>query len=90
MAGRRSCCAGAVVGRAAGSPPPNVRRVVAGKSRQVAVVLCPDEIDLGVEVYLHKFRRKLDPGAAMASHYSSVIDFRDRKDPCASCKKKSR
>ena len=63
------------------SPPPNVRRVVAGKDRQVAVALCPDEIDLGVEVYLHKFRRKLDPGAAMASHYSSLIDIRDRKDP---------
>ena len=63
------------------SSSPNVRRVVAGKDRQVAVALCPDEIDLGVEVYLHKFRRKLDPGAAMASHYSSLIDFRDRKDP---------
>ena len=63
------------------SPPSNVRRVVAGKDRQVAIALCPDEIDLGVEVYLHKFRRKLDPGAAMASHYSSLIDIRDRKDP---------
>ncbi len=59
----------------------NVRRVVAGKKRHAAVALCADAIDLGVEVYLHKFRRKLDPGAAMASHYSSLIDFRDRKDP---------
>ena len=65
------------------SSSPNVRRVVAGKKRQVAVALCPDEIDLGVEVYLRKFRRKLDPGAAMASHYSSLVDFRDRKEPRA-------
>ncbi len=38
-------------------------------------------VELGFQVFLHKFRRKLDPGAAMASHYSSLVDFLDRDDP---------
>ncbi len=37
--------------------------------------------ELGFQVYLHRFRRKLDPGASMASHYSSLVDFLDRSDP---------
>jgi len=41
----------------------------------------PKEIELGFQVYLHKFRRKLDPGADMASHYSSLVDILDRSDP---------
>ena len=36
---------------------------------------------LGFQVYLHKFRRKLDPGSATPSHYSSTVDFLDRADP---------
>lgn len=36
---------------------------------------------LGFQVYLHKFRRKLDPGSDTASHYSSTVDFLDRDDP---------
>jgi hypothetical protein len=38
-------------------------------------------LDLGFQLYLHKFQRKLDPGAAMASHYSSLVDFLDRGNP---------
>jgi hypothetical protein len=30
---------------------------------------------------LHRFRRKLDPGGGMASHYSSLVDVLDRSDP---------
>lgn len=37
--------------------------------------------ELGFQVYLHKFRRKLDPGSVMPSHYSSTVDFLDRDDP---------
>ncbi|MCE5266988.1 MAG: cytochrome c biogenesis protein CcsA [Planctomycetaceae bacterium] len=37
--------------------------------------------DLGFQVYLHKFHRRLDPASAVASHYSSVVDFLDRSDP---------
>ena len=40
-------------------------------------------VELGFQVRLHKFRRKLDPGAAMASHYSSLIDILDRSEPPA-------
>ena len=40
-----------------------------------------EPIDLGFRVYLHKFRRKLDPGSGMPAHYSSLVDFLDRSDP---------
>jgi ABC-type transport system involved in cytochrome c biogenesis permease subunit len=40
-----------------------------------------EEIELGFEVYLHRFQRKLDPGASMPSHYSSLVDFLDRSQP---------
>ncbi len=39
------------------------------------------EFDLGFQLYLHRFERKLDPGSGMASHYSSLVDFLDRSDP---------
>jgi len=38
-------------------------------------------IELGFQLYLRKFQRKLDPGSGMASHYSSTVDFLDRGDP---------
>ena len=38
-------------------------------------------LDLGFQVYLHQFRRKLDPGTGMPSHYSSRVDFLDLGDP---------
>jgi hypothetical protein len=62
------------------SPPKNVRKVVAGQGRKVALTLRSDEVDLGVEVFLHKFRRKLEPGSSQAAYYSSLIDLRDRED----------
>ena len=40
-----------------------------------------DEVDLGFQLYLRRFQRKLDPGADMASHYSSLVDILDRNTP---------
>jgi hypothetical protein len=57
------------------------RQVVEGKGRRVTISMRPDEVDLGFQVYLHKFQRKLDPGGGMASHYSSLVDFLDLSDP---------
>jgi hypothetical protein len=62
-------------------PEKNQRHVVEGKGRQVAITLPPDNVDLGFQLYLHRFRRKLDPGSGMPSHYSSLVDFLDRHDP---------
>jgi hypothetical protein len=54
--------------------------IVAGNKRRVSVVLRQDEIDLGFQLFLHRFQRKLDPGGGMASHYSSLVDILDRND----------
>ena len=62
------------------TPPDNARRIVAGKNRQIAIALRPDTIDLGVQVFLRKFRRRLDPGVSQAAQYSSLIDLRERND----------
>ncbi len=56
------------------------RKVVEGDSRRVAITMPRDEIDLGFQVFLHKFDRRLDPGTSQASHYSSLVDFLDRHD----------
>jgi ABC-type transport system involved in cytochrome c biogenesis permease subunit len=40
-----------------------------------------EPLELGFQVYLHQFRRRLDPGSGMPSHYSSRVDFLDRGDP---------
>ena len=58
-----------------------VLHAVTGEKRRATVAFRQDEVDLGFQVYLHRFRRKLDPGVDMASHYSSVVDFLDRGDP---------
>ena len=57
------------------------QHIVAGKHRQTAVVLRQDAVDLGFAIHLRRFRQRLDPGSGMASHYSSLVDFRDRSDP---------
>jgi hypothetical protein len=57
------------------------RRIVAGNRRRVAVTLHPDTIDLGFEVRLKKFNRRLDPGSLKVSHYSSEVDVYDRQRP---------
>jgi hypothetical protein len=62
-------------------PEADLRHTVMGKRRRVALTLRPDEVDLGFQLYLHRFRRKLDPGTGMASHYSSLVDVLDRSHP---------
>jgi hypothetical protein len=57
------------------------RQAVEGKGRKVTIALRPDEVDLGFQLYLEKFQRKLDPGTGTASHYSSVVDFLDLCTP---------
>lgn len=54
---------------------PDESRTVPGDKRRVAVSLAWDSFDLGFDVYLHQFDRRLDPGTSMASHYSSLVDF---------------
>lgn len=61
-------------------PTENEIRSVAAERRTVQVKLLWDTFDLGFDVYLHQFNRKLDPGSSMASHYSSLVEFRDRRD----------
>lgn len=53
------------------------RRVVRGSRRQVAVTLEPDAVDIGFDVQLDNFERRLDPGTSQASHFSSVVEFLD-------------
>jgi hypothetical protein len=60
-------------------PHPSERKQVAGRGRTVAVSLPLDEFDVGLTVRLRDFERKLDPGTSQASHYTSIVDFLDRK-----------
>jgi len=60
-------------------PHGDQQRFVFGKDRRVAVTLPWDQIDVGFQLYLHKFQRKLDPGSSQASHYSSLVELRDRE-----------
>ncbi len=46
-----------------------------GDGRTVTAGMRFDEVDLGFQLHLHRFARKLDPGTNMASHYSSLVDF---------------
>lgn len=64
------------------APPPteDQRRGLWGKNRRVAITLPWDQVDVGFQVYLHKFERKLDPGTSQASYYASVVDFLDRDE----------
>ena len=59
--------------------PPNSteRKTVSGKGRTVAVTLEPDAVDIGFDVALHNFERRLDPGTSQASHFSSIVEFLD-------------
>lgn len=43
--------------------------------RNVVVELMRSRIDLGFQVRLKQFERKLDPGTSRPSHYASVVDF---------------
>ena len=55
------------------------RRVIRGSRRAVALSLPLDVVDVGFQVRLREFERKLDPGTSQASHYGSQVDFLDLK-----------
>ncbi|MFH1923234.1 MAG: hypothetical protein ABIP48_25510 [Planctomycetota bacterium] len=61
-------------------PGADHRKVVQGKNRRAAITLVWDRVDVGFQLYLRRFQRKLDPGTSMASHYSSLVDLVDRHD----------
>jgi hypothetical protein len=54
---------------------PTERREVSGIRRTVAITMEPDAVDIGFEVRLDNFERRLDPGTSQASHFSSVVEF---------------
>lgn len=54
------------------------KREVRGKNRSLWVTMPLKEEPLGFRVRLLDFERKLDPGTAQPSHYSSTIDILDR------------
>ena len=44
--------------------PAEMRRVVQGQNRRVAITFPSDAVDLGFQVYLHRFSRKMDRAPA--------------------------
>jgi hypothetical protein len=57
------------------------RKAITGDGRRVVVSLRHDALDLGFLVHLRQFDRRLDPGSAMPSEYSSRVDIADRDAP---------
>ncbi len=57
--------------------PPNSteRKTLKGRGRTVAVTLEPDAVDIGFDIALNNFERRLDPGTSQASHFSSIVEF---------------
>ena len=68
---------------AANDQPPGTaeRKVVQGSRRRVSVTLRHDNFDLGFEVRLHQFDRRLDPGSETVAHYSSLLDIASPDPP---------
>ena len=60
------------------SPGPTERRVVEAPTRSAALTLLPDAVDVGFDVQLDNFERRLDPGTSQASHFSSIVEFRGK------------
>jgi hypothetical protein len=52
---------------------------VSSKGRMVSVSMPTKAIDIGFRIRLRNFERKLDPGTSQASHFSSWVDFLDRR-----------
>ncbi len=67
---------------------PDEQHVVQTADRRVEIAMPPDEIELGFQLYLRQFERKLDPGSTMASHYASRVDLLERQDDEKSTKQK--
>ena len=60
--------------------PDERQKLVDGKKRSVEIRLARNQVDLGFQVRLNEFQRKLDPGTSRPSYYASRVDFVDRDD----------
>ncbi len=49
--------------------------MVEAPTRSAAITLLPDAIDVGFDIRLDNFERRLDPGTSQASHFSSIVEF---------------
>jgi hypothetical protein len=56
------------------------QHTVKGPKRSVTIRAPLDELDIGFNVRLQDFERKLDPGTSQASHFSSIVDFVPLRD----------
>ena len=56
-------------------PGPAERKVVQAATRSAAITLLPDAVDVGFDIRLDNFERRLDPGTSQASHFSSIVEF---------------
>jgi hypothetical protein len=56
-------------------PGPAERRMIEAPTRSAAITLLPDAVDVGFDIRLDNFERRLDPGTSQASHFSSVVEF---------------
>ncbi len=53
------------------------RHTVTSRTRSITTTLAPDAVDVGFEIALENFERRLDPGTSQASHFSSLVTFQD-------------
>ena len=60
------------------APGPTEEATINAARRSVTVRLVPDAVDIGFDIKLDNFERKLDPGTSQASHFSSVVEFLSR------------
>ena len=65
------------LGDALFAPPDQPPKIVKGSHRDVMIKLVRDRVDLGFQVALREFQRKLDPGTSRPSYYASRVDFLD-------------
>lgn len=52
-------------------------RYVHGQGRTVQITWDYDRVSLGFGIFLKQFEKRMEPGTAMPSHYSSLVDFID-------------
>ncbi|MFI4876074.1 MAG: cytochrome c biogenesis protein ResB, partial [Blastopirellula sp. JB062] len=56
----------------------STRHVMQVGDTSLALVMPIESVDIGFRVFLEKFERRLDPGTAQPSHYSSDVRYLDR------------
>lgn len=55
--------------------------IVSSGNRRVEATLDYRKWELGIQIHLRDFTRKVDPGAPYDAHYSSLVDVWEGKDP---------